>query len=119
MKLEKLGQVQEYASRCCPVCGCRIVNRIFSLRMRLDDLGLSNEYNVVSCDYCGMCYANTTATESDYDRYYQASNAYGGLPTAIDVKKPGYMAIEEIIERFASHDAAILDIGFGDGGNIM
>ncbi len=104
------------ADRACPVCGGKTVQRIHTLRMYLEDLGLPNQYDVVQCESCGMCYADTEAAETDYEHYYCDNNFYGGLPTATEAQKPHYKAIEALLEREAAPESRIMDTGFGDGG---
>lgn len=55
-------------SRKCPVCGSKQSDIIREIRMELPlECHLPRSYNVVSCKYCGSCYADTSARLEDYD----------------------------------------------------
>jgi len=64
-----------------------------------------------------MCYANTTASSADYERYYCNFNYYGGHPgTLKSEEKLRYQAIENLLRQYSSQEREILDVGFGGGG---
>ncbi len=100
----------------CPVCGCRVAEKIFELRIRCDDCNLPNRYYVSKCEFCGMCYADTNATKEDYDRYYMNDNSYGGLKKVSKTFKPNYKVTRDAIGSVAGYNDKIIDVGFGDGG---
>lgn len=105
------------AKRPCPVCGCHVVSPLFPVNLYLEDKGLPNQYEAVRCDYCGMCYANTTASSADYERYYRDFNYYGGNPGAIKSEEIlRYQAIEALLRQYSGPQCEILDVGFGGGG---
>ena len=103
-------------SRNCPVCGCRVVEELFPINLDLCNTPLPDHYNVVACDYCGMCYADTSASLQDYEQYYCEYNYYGGHPGNIKAEEQSRFAeIETHLQTYINKDAAILDIGFGKG----
>lgn len=102
-------------NRHCPMCGAEQCAAIKTIHMRFpDEMPLPNEYQIVSCGGCGGCYANTPATQADYDYYYSACNNYSGQ----DVDNV-FGQILSLVKAFcASHlepSSSILDIGFGNG----
>lgn len=106
-----------YTHRPCPVCGCNIANPLFPVCLHVEDKGLPNQYEAVQCDYCGMCYADTTATGEDYERYYREFNYYGKRPGTIKaVELQRYQAIANLLRQHSDLEREILDVGFGDGG---
>lgn len=102
--------------RKCPVCGCTVAKELFPVNLYVEDMGLPNCYSAVQCDYCGMCYANTTATKEDYERYYSKFNYYGCHPGG--VKSEVYLrqeTIADILKQYSDPEQNIVDIGFGRG----
>lgn len=99
----------------CPVCGSDNRKNIYRLSMSLPrEYHLPNGFDIVSCDDCGFCYADTSATAEDYDHYYENINFYAQKPETL-----GYSTILNkwvgIIETIAEKSSKILDMGFGDG----
>lgn len=102
--------------RDCPVCGCHVAKALFPVNLDLCNTALPDQYYVVSCDYCGMCYANTTASMQDYEQYYCECNYYGGHPGTVKQEEQNrFSAIEEKLRKYVAKNAKILDIGFGKG----
>lgn len=102
--------------RKCPVCGCAIANILFPVDIYVEDMGLPNHYDAVRCDYCGMCYANTTASESDYEHYYSTFNYYSGHPGMVKKEVSlRHEKIEDILREYSSEKQEIIDVGFGNG----
>lgn len=109
-------QKRVVASRNCPVCGCEVVEELFPVNLDLSNTTLPDHYNVVACDYCGMCYADTTASLQDYEQYYCECNYYGGHPGNVKQEEQNRFAeIEAHLQKLVKKDAVILDIGFGKG----
>lgn len=108
-----------YTFRQCPVCGCKTANFLFPVNLYVEDMGLPNSYRTVQCDYCGMCYADTTASKEEYDQYYCNFNYYGNPPTdttiSDEVLSQRYHDIEELLVRYSKQNCSILDVGFGRG----
>lgn len=102
--------------RNCPVCGCNIKRKIFSVKMAMPpDAGLPEEYNVAECDYCGCCYADTSATADDYDNYYKTNNFYGEMDIEISTYKRRHEITIKELRRLNISQEKMLDIGFGKG----
>lgn len=105
--------------RKCPICenkgGGVKPQEIYHLRMSLpEEYHLPDSYHVVSCSECGFCYADTCATISDYDHYYEKINFYAHKPETLE-----YSQIlnrwTAIIKSIATESSYIVDMGFGDG----
>lgn len=105
--------------RPCPIChaagrvGWRL---LYENRLDLPDgWMLPDYYDVVECLYCGMVFANTTATQADYNRYYttmyQEAGGFAGS-NSYDRQR-----LDKLAEALAKYPAnfSILDIGSGAG----
>ena len=87
-----------------------------------DDYPLPDEYDVVICAECGMVYADTPATQADYDKFYATCSIYeqpAGASTG--ATPPEDLArLEQTGALFARHipsqEARILDVGCANGG---
>ena len=112
------------ACRPCPVCDYA---RVEVLRHQTFALPaghlLPAVYDVVCCERCGFCYADTPAPQAHYDRYYAQFSKYednrtstGGGGSGADAARLRGMA--EAIAAVLSTDrgASILDIGCANGG---
>ncbi len=83
---------------------------------------LRNGYDVVGCGRCDFVFADSAASQSDYDLYYSDFSKYednhtgtGGGESVLDSDRVGEVARE--IDRFLQgHPARILDIGCANGG---
>lgn len=110
-------------ARPCPVCDGR---EAFVLRTQCfvvpEDCPLPASYDVVSCCSCGATYADTTAPQDAYDRYYTESSRYedkstgsGGGDRPDDRRRleatSGYIA-----SKLPHVGVGVLDIGCGPGG---
>lgn len=105
------------SNRNCPVCGCNTVNHLFPLNMYLEDFGFPDQYHVARCDYCGMCFADTSACENDFEFYYSNNNFYGGMPSVTtENERPCFSVLGDILEKISGKDEQIIDVGMGDGG---
>ena len=63
--------------RPCPVCGGGRGDVLHHQRFAVsDDYPLPDEYDVVVCAECGMVYADTPATQADYDKFYATCSIY-------------------------------------------
>jgi len=74
---------------------------------------LPESYNIVACSHCGFCYADTSATLSDYDTYYANYNNYSGQENNRLFERT-FAPIREFIKNLPL-SVNILDIGFGKG----
>lgn len=75
---------------------------------------LPDKYNIVSCSCCGFCYADTSATQTDYDVYYSDYNNYSGQG-ANKAFQTTFSPIRTFLEKHTEKSSAILDVGFGKG----
>lgn len=101
-------------NRICPVCGGTHSDFIKRIDMKVPETyRLPQYYNVVSCQSCGMVYADTGASMEDYDYYYTHCNFYGD--DSKDDNSFRYEMMEDILESFCHKDTAMLDIGAGNG----
>lgn len=106
--------------RKCPVCESTQSNIIKEIQMELPaELRLPWRYNVVSCENCGMCYADTSAQLEDYDHYYSIHNSYSGNSAGIASITVSH--IEKFLEEEMGgvRSLRILDIGFGRGDLLL
>lgn len=110
------------ATRPCPLCNERSVETLHTLRLH-QPLGspLPDVYDVVACTRCGMVYADSSATQADYDRYYAQFSKYedpavatGGGGNELDARRLDETA--SIVARHVPASAKILDIGCAGGG---
>jgi len=88
----------------------------------MDDYPLPEVYDVVVCSDCGTVFADTPATQDDYDRYYATCSIYqdasvssGGGTADWDARRLAASAAL-IAKVLPSKDARILDIGCANGG---
>lgn len=112
-----------HLQRTCPVCAHDFGVLIHQQRFaNLNQHPLANGYNVVSCVRCGMGFADTSATQAQYDRFYAEESKYADPKTSTG---SGYSARDlarlretaQCIEGLASdHDGLIIDIGCAGGG---
>lgn len=115
-----------YFKRSCPVCdgltGTILHTQHFTLP---EGHPLTNGYDVVSCAACGMVFADTTATQKDYDNFYARFSKYedtatstGGGGAAYDVERLRATA-EYIAHNLPDRNVRIVDIGCGNGGLLL
>jgi SAM-dependent methyltransferase len=83
---------------------------------------LANGYDVVACQTCGFVYADTSATQEDYNEFYEQMSKYSDPATstgsgalAWDAERLQHTAAT--VARFLdSSEARILDVGCAGGG---
>ena len=109
--------------RNCPVCdgqaGFVLHHQKFTVP---DGYPVPSEYDLVSCCRCGMIFADTAGTKSDYDRYYcdysiyesPAGTDHGATPPR-DLPRLACFA-RLCADQLPDFNAAILDIGCANGG---
>ena len=117
--------MEKALKRICPVCSNRKGNVLKTVRFYLPaKCTLPSEYDVVSCTECGFTYADSSATQLDYNDYYATFNNYS---EAVKTKKNYYDEISPLYKYFVeflngidhiSRDSAMIDIGCG-GGNLL
>jgi len=109
--------------RSCPICNGTDIEKLHRQRFELPEgHPLSNGYDVVICNICGFVYANTSATQADYDRFYAEQSKYedigtgtGGITNPFDWKRQQDTA-RQINEFIQNPKARILDVGCANGG---
>jgi len=111
------------ALRPCPVCGNFQVEQLHTQRFVLeDDHPLSNGYQVVHCVACGFVYADTVATQTDYDVFYAQFSKYDdpGFSTGSGESEDDRARLEAtaaiLSQYFPCIDARLIDIGCAGGG---
>jgi|SRR5208283_997671 len=109
--------------RPCPVCEGKRGDVLHHQRFAVsDDYPLPDQYDVVICETCGMVYADTPATQADYERFYATCSIYEqpageqtGTTPLEDIAR-----LEQTGALFANHipskQARILDVGCANGG---
>lgn len=107
--------------RKCPICGTlqgEAIKKIsinISTEMR-EKIAYPNSYDVVSCNDCGMLFADAELTKEDVDNYYINCNMYDNVS---DVKKDVYDEVCELyysaIKPYTTLKSHIIDIGCGNG----
>lgn len=113
------------AVRPCPICNEDAAEVLLHIPFVLPpESPLPDAYDIVSCCRCGFVYADTHATQADYDRYYHDHSKYedsviasGSGQTSFDLTRISAQA-----DRICQHiniDARILDIGCARGGLLL
>jgi SAM-dependent methyltransferase len=88
----------------------------------MDQHPLSKGYEVVCCSRCGVGFADTSATQAEYDHFYAEESKYADPKTSTGsgCSKSDLARLRETakcIEKFTSgHDGMIVDIGCAGGG---
>lgn len=109
--------------RNCPLCfinkGLILHTQEFVIPERYP---IPKSYDIVECQKCGFVYADTSASQADYDRFYtdlskyeDQSTASGGGDKFYDAQRLKQTALD-IQKVLSDKSASILDIGCGNGG---
>lgn len=78
----KNNKMNKKLFRNCPICNCESGQIIHSQSFILEQNNpLPNSYDVVSCLQCGFCFADTDASQKDYNDYYQNFSKYENIET--------------------------------------
>lgn len=117
--------MEKTLNRSCPVCSNSEGTVLKKVRFYLpDNCPLPSEYDVVSCTKCGFTYADSAATQSEYNNYYSSFNNYS---EAVKTKKNYYDEISPLYRDFVgfvngidqiNSESDMIDIGCG-GGNLL
>jgi SAM-dependent methyltransferase len=114
------------SSRPCPVCADRVVEHLHSQRFALEEgHPLLNGYHVANCLKCGFVFADTPATQADYNHFYAQFSKYDDPATstgsgASPFDKARLETTAEILSRIVPNTSArILDIGCAGGGLLL
>ncbi len=112
--------------RSCPVCAQKESTLIADLHYALfDDLKLSGEMQLVSCNRCHFIYNNTALRDDDFSYYYRSNEYYldtrsagSGGYSERDARR--YARIFNKIKPFVSMSKpTIVDLGCGKGGMLF
>ena len=111
------------AIRICPICNSNEAEVLHNQRFELSEKHvLPNNYDIVACTKCGFVYADTKATQKDYDRFYKDLSKYEDTSIAsgtgsnpLDAKRIK-RAISDITKHIPEKNKSILDIGCANGG---
>lgn len=102
-------------NRICPVCGNSESHFIQQIHMIMPpEMPLPNQYDLVSCQRCGFCYADTAAKQSDYDVYYSTYNNYSGQGENHTFHIT-FSKILDFLKEKTDKNSRMMDIGFGKG----
>jgi SAM-dependent methyltransferase len=108
--------------RPCPICGSGKGEALHTQKFLLPQgYLLPAEYDVVACAKCGFVYADTGASQQDYDTYYQSLSIYEDEKAGHcngtsehDRKRLADIA-EEIMRTCPNKTAKIIEIGCANG----
>jgi SAM-dependent methyltransferase len=109
-------------TRLCPICntdrGQLLHNQTFS---KLEGSPLPYSYNLVECLNCGFVFADTYASQDDYNMYYSDMSKYedASIASGSAFNQNDYdrlLRTSEVIEKFIDKDSSILDMGCANGG---
>ena len=114
------------AMRLCPICNNNKAEVLHNQRFELSEKHvLPNNYDVVACTKCGFVYADTKATQKDYDRFYKDLSKYEDTSIAsgtgcnvLDAKRIS-RATSDIAKYVPDKNKSILDIGCANGGLLI
>lgn len=117
------GSSLKKAHRPCPVCANTQVEVLHHQKFTLSAGHiLPDAYDVVWCPACGFAYADTPASQQDYDAYYADFSKYqddktstGGGGAEWDARRLQETA-RAIAEVVPDRQARILDVGCANGG---
>ena len=88
-------------------------------------ISLPDQYDLVSCEKCSFSFADTSVTQSEYDRFYAEQSKYedtnvssGGTVSAWDRER--FRGVADHLASFVPNtDATILDVGCANGGLLL
>lgn len=104
-------------SRKCPCCNGKEAERILEVNF-ISNNNLPTKYDVVNCVKCGFSFANSDATQEDYNDYYKNYNDYADDSTVknSDVdEESAYQIVAKKIKENISKEKYIIDLGCGEG----
>jgi SAM-dependent methyltransferase len=109
--------------RNCPICNQINAKILHTQHFSLPDKSiLPKVYDVVSCENCGFCFADSPASQADYDKYYNEMSKYedkntgtGGGLNPLD--KLRMDTVVDLLAQFVLEKSnSIVDIGCANGG---
>lgn len=100
--------------RPCPICKSEDSEILHNLKFKLlEGVNLPDNYDIVICDKCDFVYADTSATQAQYDIFYRDHSIYENGVSVSDMDK--YKIIFECLSSRLDKDKSILEIGFANG----
>jgi len=102
--------------RSCPVCGGSRREVLHQQHFAVfDGYPLPDRYDVAACSECGMVFADTAATQEDYNRYYSEWSIYAERAVVSEFERERQRGAALRACREILTGARILDIGCGNG----
>lgn len=112
--------------RSCPICGNGMGEILYTQKFSFPtENHLPKHYDVVCCNMCGFVFADSSATQKEYDIYYEELSKYENEATASGTGMSSYDAerinqtAQEIKKFLPSKSAKILDVGAANGGLLL
>lgn len=109
--------------RKCPICNNDLVEFLHNQKFIIpNEYNLPNYYDLVSCKKCGFVYADTSADQNSYDKYYETLSKYESKVVGTGSGINGYDKkrlvdfSKMISEFFKDKSISILDVGCANGG---
>lgn len=103
-------------NRYCPACLSRSGGVLAIIKMETpEEMKLPKEYNIVCCDKCGNCYADTSGSAEDYNDYYKNQNYYGGGWKYNSSTEFDFIVITRMLGKIFDRSVSLADIGCGGG----
>lgn len=115
--------VKKQLKRACPICSHSFGEVLIPVRFHLyEKHPLPRKYDIVSCEKCNFVFADTSASQDDYNNFYTLSSKYedsvttgGGGEKAWD--RIRFSAVADYLEKFfPDKSTSFLDIGCANGG---
>lgn len=108
--------------RKCPLCGSREGDILYTQHFGVpDNSELPPISDIVCCTKCYFVYSDSSATQQEYDRFYEEMSKYedpgiatGSGVTTWDRERLNDVANELI--KYINYDSTVLDIGCANGG---
>lgn len=104
------------SERNCPICECEKKNYINKIKLSTPkEYRLHNNYNIVFCNECGFCYADTKSNKEDFEYYYKNFNTY-----ALDYSdnltiENNNEVLKKVMKKYINKNYKIINIGIGNG----
>jgi SAM-dependent methyltransferase len=115
--------VSRKSVRICAVCGSDKVEFLHHQRFAdYDASPLPTSYDVVACTSCGFAFADTPATQADYDHYYRDYSKYEDTRVASGAGLGEWelqrfrQTAGDIVRFLPDTNASLLDVGAAGGG---
>jgi SAM-dependent methyltransferase len=113
---------EKVLNRICPICnsssGELIHNQSF---VTFKESPLPRNYDIVSCTNCGFVFADTSASQEDYNTYYSILSKYedADISSGSAFNQNDYdrmVRTADALEKYVEIGDAILDLGCANGG---